>query len=62
VKESTAAQLHHSGVTSCIPFNCGWTDDADRALNAARSIGYRLIVKASFGGGGRGMRVVRGDG
>ena len=34
------------------------TDDPARILSAARSIGFPLIIKASFGGGGRGMRVV----
>jgi len=32
--------------------------DRDDALKAARAIGFPLIIKAAFGGGGRGMRVV----
>jgi len=32
--------------------------DRDKALKAARKIGFPLIIKAAFGGGGRGMRVV----
>jgi pyruvate carboxylase len=32
--------------------------DPDEALNAAHEIGFPLIIKAAFGGGGRGMRVV----
>ena len=36
----------------------GLTDPAE-VKSAARQIGYPLIIKASFGGGGRGMRVVK---
>jgi pyruvate carboxylase len=32
--------------------------DRDEALQVAKSIGFPLIIKAAFGGGGRGMRVV----
>src|SRR5436305_3396746 len=34
-------------------------DDPQKIKAAAKQIGYPLIIKASFGGGGRGMRVVR---
>lgn len=33
--------------------------DTDEALKMGKSIGFPLIIKAAFGGGGRGMRVVR---
>lgn len=33
--------------------------DRDEALKIANQIGFPLIIKAAFGGGGRGMRVVR---
>lgn len=36
-------------------------DDADENLRMARQIGYPIIIKASGGGGGRGMRVVHSD-
>jgi pyruvate carboxylase len=33
-------------------------EDRDEALRIAKEIGFPLIIKAAFGGGGRGMRVV----
>jgi pyruvate carboxylase len=33
-------------------------EDRDEALKTAKQIGFPLIIKAAFGGGGRGMRVV----
>lgn len=33
--------------------------EATEVKSAARQIGYPVIIKASFGGGGRGMRIVR---
>lgn len=34
-------------------------DDMDKVRKMAESIGYPLMLKASWGGGGRGMRVIR---
>jgi acetyl-CoA carboxylase biotin carboxylase subunit len=36
-------------------------EDADENLKVARDIGYPVIIKASGGGGGRGMRVVHAE-
>jgi acetyl-CoA carboxylase, biotin carboxylase subunit len=42
-----------------LPGSDGPIDQEDRALKLARDIGFPVIVKATAGGGGRGMRVVR---
>jgi acetyl-CoA carboxylase biotin carboxylase subunit len=36
-------------------------DDAEENIRIAKQIGYPVIIKASGGGGGRGMRVVHSD-
>ncbi len=36
-------------------------DDGNRSMEMGRSIGYPVIIKASGGGGGRGMRVVHDE-
>jgi acetyl-CoA carboxylase, biotin carboxylase subunit len=45
-----------------IPGSSGSVASAEEALAAASSIGYPVIVKAAAGGGGKGMRIVRGPG
>src|SRR5262244_2165314 len=42
-----------------LPGSDGPIDSEEKALKLAKDIGYPIIVKASAGGGGRGMRVVR---
>src|SRR6185437_1083357 len=41
-----------------LPGNEDAISNRDEALKAAKEIGFPLIIKAAFGGGGRGMRVV----
>src|SRR6478609_3219815 len=41
-----------------LPGSDGPIDGEDKALKLAKDIGYPVIVKATAGGGGRGMRVV----
>ena len=43
----------------CVPGSEGGIQDEDQARKVAAEIGYPVIVKASAGGGGRGMRVAR---
>ena len=45
-----------------VPGSKNALDSEEEALKVAREIGFPIIVKASAGGGGRGMRVVRSEG
>jgi acetyl-CoA carboxylase biotin carboxylase subunit len=45
-----------------LPGSDGPIDNEEKALKLAKDIGYPVIVKATAGGGGRGMRVVRAPG
>lgn len=46
----------------CVPGSNGVLgDDAEENLRIAREIGYPVLIKASGGGGGRGMRVVHNE-
>ncbi len=49
-----------AGVSS-VPGYLGVIKDADEAVKIARDIGYPVMVKASAGGGGKGMRIARND-
>jgi acetyl-CoA carboxylase biotin carboxylase subunit len=42
-----------------LPGSEGTLDGEDQALKVAQDIGYPVIIKATAGGGGRGMRIVR---
>jgi len=43
-----------------VPGSNGVVEDEEKATRVARDIGFPVILKASAGGGGRGMRIVRG--
>src|SRR5262249_38614863 len=44
-----------------VPGSDGQIADEDEALKVARKIGYPVLIKASAGGGGRGMRAASND-
>jgi acetyl-CoA carboxylase biotin carboxylase subunit len=60
-KVSAIRAMKAAGVP-CVPGSDGpLSDNADDNLKMARDIGYPIIIKASGGGGGRGMRVVHSE-
>ena len=59
-KEKARATMKREGVP-ILPGSDGIIASADEALEWARSVGFPVIVKASAGGGGRGMRVIRDE-
>jgi acetyl-CoA carboxylase biotin carboxylase subunit len=60
-KVSAISAMKAAGIP-CVPGSDGpLGDDDDENLRIAAEIGYPVIVKASGGGGGRGMRVVHSE-
>ncbi|MBT8106811.1 MAG: acetyl-CoA carboxylase biotin carboxylase subunit [Gammaproteobacteria bacterium] len=60
-KVSAIRAMKAAGVP-CVPGSDGpLGDDAEENLRLARDIGYPIIIKATAGGGGRGMRVVHSE-
>lgn len=57
-KEKARATMKKVGVP-ILPGSDGIISSADEALEWAKTIGFPVIVKASAGGGGRGMRIIR---
>ncbi|RNF34242.1 acetyl-CoA carboxylase biotin carboxylase subunit [Paracoccus methylarcula] len=45
----------------CVPGSEGGVDDVDDARKVAAEIGYPVIIKATAGGGGRGMKVAQDE-
>ncbi|HZR33388.1 MAG TPA: acetyl-CoA carboxylase biotin carboxylase subunit [Terriglobales bacterium] len=59
-KEKARAAMKDSGVP-ILPGSEGIIGSEGEASEWARSVGFPVIVKASAGGGGRGMRIIRND-
>jgi acetyl-CoA carboxylase biotin carboxylase subunit len=56
-KATAKATMIAAGVP-CIPGSAGLVKDLDDALEQAKKIVYPVIIKATAGGGGKGMRIV----
>ena len=60
-KVSAKAAMKKAGVPVVPGVDGALPDDPREIIKIARTIGYPVIIKASGGGGGRGMRVVRSE-
>ncbi|HLX63850.1 MAG TPA: acetyl-CoA carboxylase biotin carboxylase subunit [Planctomycetota bacterium] len=57
----SAKQIAKAAGVPTVPGSDGELKDVDHALQIANKIGYPVLLKASAGGGGRGMRVSHSD-
>jgi propionyl-CoA carboxylase alpha chain len=57
----TSKKLAAAAGVSTVPGHMGLISDAEHAVTIARSIGYPVMIKASAGGGGKGMRIAHND-
>jgi propionyl-CoA carboxylase alpha chain len=57
----TSKKLAAEAGVSTVPGHMGLIDDAEHAVTIASSIGYPVMIKASAGGGGKGMRIAWND-
>ena len=58
--KAAAKELVAAAGVPLVPGYHGLDQDPDRLAEEARRIGYPVLIKASAGGGGRGMRIVSG--
>jgi len=57
----TSKKLAAEAGVSTVPGHMGLIADADEAVKIASEIGYPVMIKASAGGGGKGMRIAWSD-
>jgi acetyl-CoA carboxylase, biotin carboxylase subunit len=57
--KATARRLAQAAGVATVPGSPGTIDDVDQALEFALGIEFPVIIKATAGGGGKGMRIVQ---
>ena len=57
----TSKKLAQEAGVNTVPGYMGLIADADEAVRISRQIGYPVMIKASAGGGGKGMRIAFND-
>ena len=57
----TSKKLAAEAGVSTVPGHMGLIEDADEAIKISKEIGYPVMIKASAGGGGKGMRIAWND-
>ncbi len=57
----TSKKIAQEAGVSMVPGYMGLIDDADEAVKISNDIGYPVMIKASAGGGGKGMRIAWND-
>ena len=57
----TSKKLAQEAGVSTVPGHMGLIEDADEAIRISKEIGYPVMIKASAGGGGKGMRIAWND-
>ncbi|MBO6854842.1 MAG: acetyl/propionyl/methylcrotonyl-CoA carboxylase subunit alpha [Marivivens sp.] len=57
----TSKKIAQEANVSTVPGYMGLIEDADEAVKISRQIGYPVMIKASAGGGGKGMRIAWSD-
>ncbi len=59
--KSAAKKLARSAKVPTVPGSADLIEEDDEAVQLAKKIGYPVIVKATAGGGGRGMRIAHNE-
>ncbi len=57
----TSKKIANDAKVSTVPGHMGLIDDAEHAVKISTEIGYPVMIKASAGGGGKGMRIAWND-